>query len=63
MFVGSRAKAVVSTHLGSNLALLLTSFVSLSNLHNLLVANFTLDMEVVVIFIEDDLFKDETVFI
>lgn len=53
---------MVSTHLGSNLALLLTSFVTLSNLHNLLVPNFTLDMEVVVIFIEDDLFKDETVF-
>lgn len=54
---------MVSTHLGSNLALLLTSFVTLSNLHNLLVSSFTLDMEVVVIFIEDDLFKDETVFI
>lgn len=60
---------MVSTHLGSNLALLLTSFVNLSSLHNLLVPNFTLDMEVVVIFkvvvifIEDDLFKDKTVFI
>lgn len=60
---------MVFTHLGSNLALLLTSFVNLSSLHNLLVPNFTLDMEVVVIFkvvvifIEDDLFKDKTVFI